>query len=423
MSPRRPRPPPRRNRRYDDDSDSFDDRYDDQYEDNIEGGYGGYRSRRRYDEGKCCSIPKLAVFFITLGITFGLVFGFVDLDKINAAITNGTGGGNGSGFTGGGSGSDDNTGGSTDDNAVAPYEFMQCPKNGKCCNGLKSNCAMKPNEIMWATVHNANHDSKLVANHEAPLEDALEAGYRGLMLDACLCNDGKGNLVVQFCHLICGIGDRDALEVFQNVNTFLNDNPTEMIMINIEIGNGNPTPAQIWNIIKQTELRQKTYILENKNLPTMGELLTEGKQLLLSKHNGFDCTNTKADGCTTRIFEHHNYVIETEYDFNNIEEIETYSTSCPGTRGTKGAKIFYSMNNFVTSTFGPSRSAADIINQQDFIERRMKRCKRITGYDASIISVDFWQRGDLPKLVQENNILRAQSKRFLVSRFIDWLNS
>ena len=82
------------------------------------------------------------------------------------------------------------------------FQYMQCQDNDKqCCNGLESNCDLLLNEILFATIHNAMHDDLPLQNHNKPLEDALEAGYRGLQLDLCEC----GNKLV-FCHSSCNIG-------------------------------------------------------------------------------------------------------------------------------------------------------------------------------------------------------------------------
>ena len=70
-----------------------------------------------------------------------------------------------------------------------------------CCNGLISNCGLPVNEVTYAMVHNA-HSSKddLFAgyNNLKPLEEALVAGYRGLMLDSCICDGSIGEQVQNF---------------------------------------------------------------------------------------------------------------------------------------------------------------------------------------------------------------------------------
>jgi hypothetical protein len=84
---------------------------------------------------------------------------------------------------------------------LEPFVYDQCPKNAACCNGLGSNCNLPMNEFLFATVHNAMHDDFPFPNNEAPLEEALEAGYRGLQLDLCLCGT---DLI--FCHGNCNVG-------------------------------------------------------------------------------------------------------------------------------------------------------------------------------------------------------------------------
>ena len=379
---------------YNEDDDNFNSQYHKRYYDN---------------EARCCSGPKVVLFLVTLGITFGVVFGLVDLDTINNAI---------------GSGTNNNNESSSEDS----YTFMQCPKNGECCNGLESNCDLRVNEIMWATVHNANHDDVFIPNNEAPLEQALEAGYRGLFLDVCLCNDETGNLNLQFCHTMCNIGKRDPIEVFTNIRTFLTSNPSEVIFINFEISSGKPSPALIWNTVVKAGLKEMSYIHTKNNFPTMRSLVKNGRQLILSKHNGKDCTDPTIKGCKRRIVEYFNYVAETDYAFNNVEAIEDSMNSCLVTRGLEGTKQFYAINNFVTSSIlGPSKSSADIVNEQSFLEKRIKDCQSVTGMEANIIAVDFWQRGDLPKVVQETNIARAIKRRSLLQRAIQrarrWLRS
>ena len=120
-------------------------------DDEIDPRYDRQMKNMKKDEG-CCNLPKFIVFFVFLGVSLGLIFGLVDIDEIESF------------FTGGGGAED--SGVQNDNGGIeepTPYQFMQCPANGECCNGLQSNCDMKINEIMYATVHNANHDDLFVS--------------------------------------------------------------------------------------------------------------------------------------------------------------------------------------------------------------------------------------------------------------------
>mmetsp|Transcript_10448 Transcript_10448/g.11532 ORF Transcript_10448/g.11532 Transcript_10448/m.11532 type:complete len:369 (-) Transcript_10448:208-1314(-) len=362
---------------------------------------------QKREKSKGCCFIGLAVFAVILGVAFGIIFGVIPLDDITSALGLGTDNSDGS-SSGGGSGS----GGGEDS-----YQHMQCPETGDCCNGLQSNCNLRPSEMLWPTVHNAMHDDLLGANNEAPLEDALKAGYRGMLLDVCQC-DG----VLKFCHGHCDIGNREFDEVWPNINTFLNENPTEVLLINIEISSGSPTPSAIWAKIKTYDgIMKKTYNHSGGKYPTMKTLLDDNRQLIMFKHNGVDCSSSSNAGCTPRIPEFFNVAVETPYTFENVDAVEDTKNSCKGDRGTGGSKDFYHINNFVTSMFGPSRSAADTLNSKSFLEKRIADCKAKTGWDANLISIDFWQRGDTVEVAQEMNKARAnRRRRALRSGFLNW---
>ena len=113
-----------------------------------------------------------------------------------------------------------------------------------CCNGLESNCILPVNEVLFPMVHNAHssfENNFMMANNNLPLEEALVAGYRGLMLDSCMCEGvlsqyllgrdeewGLGNSNLGFCHSVCGAGVRDPKEVLTNIKSFVETNPNEV---------------------------------------------------------------------------------------------------------------------------------------------------------------------------------------------------
>ena len=96
----------------------------------------------------------------------------------------------------------------------------------------------------------------------------------------------------------------------------------------------------------------------------------------------------------------------THWDFGSISELEDTSDSCRIVRGQSGAD-FYSVNTFVTTAFGPSRSAADTINEEDFLMQRISACESFINSKPNFVSIDFWQRGDLVKVALEENAIRA----------------
>lgn len=405
---------------------------DDQYNEDPRYSPQKYDRKMRYAEQKsagggcCCSIPKILIFLLFLGGGLGAVFGFVSLEDLENFFTGAKSSDDGGNSNNGGGG-DGNDGGDTQPQDPVPYSFMQCPTDGgSCCNGLESNCDLNVNEAMYAFVHNANHDELLVPNNEAPLEGALEAGYRGIMLDVCMCDDENDVGELVFCHGVCGIGRRDPIEVFKNINTFLTDNPTEIIIVNFEMSVGSPTSSDLWLAMASNDsFKKKVYNhVPGTAWPTMQEMLTNGKQLIAFQHNDDSCTSTTFVGCATRIEDYFAYVYENHWDFKDVDAIRDTANSCTVKRGGTSTQDFYSLNNFVTATFGPSKSSADILNRKDFLNDHIGKCEDITGLEVNFINVDFWQRGDLPEIVQEINKERGGKKKrrslSMASRLLRW---
>ncbi len=288
--------------------------------------------------------------------------------------------------------------------------FTNCPVDGNCCNGLETNCYLRVDEMLFATLHNANHNSQYVtfSNHKAPLEEALEAGYRAFFLDVCKCNnDDDSDLEVVFCHSYCGVGRRDPVTVFTNIVSWLENNPTELIIFNFEVSKGYPYPSEIWSLMKSISgIQSRTYVHSGGQWPTMGSLLSSGYQIIAFYHNGPQCPNNT--GCTSYIQEFFDYTMETDYAFEDVEAVETLPESCTPTRGRYSTKDFYSINNFVTSKFGPSYSAAKELNELTFVEQRLYDCHKITGAMPNFINIDYWQQGDVPRATQEVNAFRGR---------------
>ena len=285
-----------------------------------------------------------------------------------------------------------------------------------CCMGLTNTCDLRIDELFFAAMHNANSDeNKWNSNHKAPLELALQEGFRAFYLDVCLCN---GQIV--FCHGNCfWAGTQDPTEVFKNVVAFLKDNPSELVIFNFEISYGNPTPLQLWDVMKQVNgLKNKSYIHHGGGWPKLKGLLQSGKQIISLKHNGNGCLDTASSGCTPYIQEFFKYTVGTKYDFNSISEIEDVQNSCVGERGTAYQQKFFAINNFVTTDFpGPTEGASTTLNQESFMKNRITQCEKKMGRNANFFAVDFWQHGKLHTRPSKPNI---RTFRHVLATFISF---
>jgi hypothetical protein len=153
----------------------------------------------------------------------------------------------------------------------ASFSFMQCEdETQNCCNGLDNICDLGVDKIFYAGVHNAMASVEdgffYGANQQFELEGALEAGYRGINLDVCNCNGEY-----QLCHGICNFGARNPAQTFGSINSFLDENPTETILIILEINNGVDKTVdldEIHNILSGVDgLVEKIYVHNDRTAP------------------------------------------------------------------------------------------------------------------------------------------------------------
>jgi hypothetical protein len=251
-------------------------------------------------------------------------------------------------------------------------------------------------------------------NHRLGLEKALEAGYRGINLDVCNC-DGK----LKFCHGYCSLGNRDVVEVFMNINEFLDNNPSEIIMVPLEINNNAGGPINLdflyMAMAEVPGFLQKMYTHENSaaKWPTLLKAVETNKRIFMFQSNGPDCDSTNSSGvvCPEGIHSYDEYALNTQWEFQKIKEIEDTSVSCrlaPGTSFSfRSSQTFFGVNNFVSP---PSQGNSRVLNSMEFAKDRIDACSKQHNRDVNFIYADFWSEGDLPQLVQSHNLDLARKR-------------
>jgi len=314
--------------------------------------------------------------------------------------------------------------------------------------GLYENnyCDLHINDILIPIVHNAiaTEDDgyptvnalDIRPNHYRTLEESLNFGYRGLSLDICNCSPQGSNNVVEYqlCHGVCDVGSRDVIEVFTNIVKFLNANPTEIIVVIMQLEDGlfgelEPVDLNtLFNtyLAKVNGLQDLLYVHRNifDEWPTLRTLIYElDKRLVIFHHDGPTCDDFFAapnDGTSTTTtcppgLNHYlyTYAIETDFDIKSIDEINTIESSCRITRGNPNGdslgKTFFVVNGFLTPPT-PDTTEQTLLNEKEFIWKRVNDCKAYVsdndgGGDNGVnfYYVDFWSKGDVLNAVQTYN--------------------
>jgi hypothetical protein len=287
------------------------------------------------------------------------------------------------------------------------YQFHQCQDESNCCNGLDSICDLRANEILYAGVHNAmaarDNGFWISPNHRLSLERSFRSGYRAINIDIAKC-DGE----LQLVHGICSFS-RNPAEVFANIVSFLETNPSEVILLNMQIdddaGGEQVLLNDIYSLMETVEgFTSLLYSHPDTNTqwPTLRELVSSKKQILFFHYNGQTCQEV---ACPSGFHDWFVYAAETEFSFSEVAKVRDTANSCAITRGSSTA-AFFGVNMFVTP---PSRTAASELNTLESTRTHMNACSSLNaGLDANVLYVDFWDVGSLPELVQIENEARAK---------------
>ena len=236
------------------------------------------------------------------------------------------------------------------------------------------------------------------------------AGYRGLMLDSCICDgsigetlqnlikgeDDKGENYLGFCHGSCDAGVRDPAQVLRNVKTFLDVNPNEVLILEFEVTDNSL--EQLFNAIDDSGLDEYIYRPSSTDVewPTMQTLIDTGARALVFAHgDGMDQSCT-ATNCPEGIM----------YTFDHFEQTEwngeAAPTGCDVIGTEREAQSFFLMNHWKNSedTGLPSEDDAEVYNTYDKLMERFTSC---TERIPTVLAVDFWSIGDVLSFTKEVN--------------------
>ncbi|HEX6117583.1 MAG TPA: hypothetical protein VFY99_10815 [Solirubrobacterales bacterium] len=306
------------------------------------------------------------------------------------------------------------------------------------CNGFAQLCDRRLSEVAFPSVHNAMsaaNDDFLIANNQRPIPDQLDAGVRGLLIDAHYGRRGDGGQVVTdlekegqtrqqiadavgedfvrtaerlvgritgtkgsgksepyFCHVFCELGAIPMADELVRIRKFLETHPDEVLVVFIE---DYVKPADIAAEFEEAKLVDYAWTQRRgEPLPTLREMIASGRRLFVMAENegggeeypwyaqGFDLAQ------------------ETPYTFHSIEELAD-PKSCDPNRGSAQNPLFQ-VNHWVEAIPRSPKTAAKV-NAFKFLYRRAKRCDADRELLANLVAVDFWEQGDLFEVTRKLN--------------------
>lgn len=111
---------------------------------------------------------------------------------------------------------------------------------------------------------------------------------------------------------------------------------------------------------------------------------------------------------------YYKYAINTQWDLGSLNQVANSTFSCsyaqtPETLGT----TFFGLNNFLSMS---TESTAKTMNEYSYLSNRVDTCSSLhNGLDVNLVYVDFWNEGDLPRLVQERNSALTMQRKLVKS--------
>jgi hypothetical protein len=304
------------------------------------------------------------------------------------------------------------------------YTFEQCgstistssSNSSDCCNGLRGLCDLAPDDILFAGIHNAQSSSEdgyyVVPNHQYNVISALDYGYRTLNFDIGICNDQ-----MLFVHGSCKLPTSDPVKTFTAINQWLDEHPTEVIIIPFEIVNDLEKPVsldELYNLLNTidgfTDKMYQKVIAEP--WPDLRTMIASNKRVLVFQYGatpscsaGFYNSNnnetTNVYVCPPGFHDWFTFAGESKFDFNEETEFMDKEVACNITRG-RPAGPFFALNVFLVI---PSKKVqSEVLNTKSFLQDHIAMCSfENGGLDVNVVFVDFWSVGNLPEVVQLHN--------------------
>ncbi len=317
------------------------------------------------------------------------------------------------------------------------------------CNGSEALCEQTLDQVVFAGTHNsmsaASNPDWLFAQHDEGFPTQLADGIRAQFIDAHYGVETESGIIktdlsdltgperavyedelgsesldaalrirdrivgsqevgereVYLCHRFCELGAISIKTAFSDYRDFLAANPDEVMVVVIE---DYVDPKDVVAAVEETGLIDFVYTGPlGPPWPTLEQMIESGGRVVMM---------AEADAGGGDIPWYHpayeELVQETPYTFKTPDALigaDNLDASCEPNRGPDDAPIFL-INHWVDSSPAPKPSNAEKVNGRDALLGRIERCEELRGIAASLISVDFYARGDLFEVVDELNSTR-----------------
>ena len=304
------------------------------------------------------------------------------------------------------------------------------------CNGHAELCNRRLDQVTFAGTHNAMSNQSIrdwmFPHHQAPIKAQLEAGVRSLAFDvhygfaggarirtnmgdsstraklvAAVGDEGfraaeriRDGLVgvdesrqqMYFCHGFCELGAYEIVPTLRDIRDFMVTHPDEVVLLLIE---DYVEPADLARVFEEADLLPLVYQDPVLTWPTLGALIASGQRVLVWIESGKPGVPWLRPVQQTWQ--------ETPYTFHIPGDF-----SCLPNRGGTAGSLFL-LNHWIETTPAPRPSNAAVVNAYDVLYGRARKCAAERKHKVNVVQVDFFQTGDLMRVVDSLNLAGSSS--------------
>jgi hypothetical protein len=304
------------------------------------------------------------------------------------------------------------------------------------CNGLKTLCARRLNEVLFPGTHNSMgaadvpgwsvpdqrrsiprqlgdgiklflldpHYGRTLSNGRVQtdfggegrdankvareLDDAALAALDRLGLSLSGSTAGaRGPREVWLCHTVCELGATRMTDTLTAIRRHLESHPGDVLILDLE---SYVTDASLQKVFAETGTEQYAATLNRDDpLPTLGELVADGKRLVVFSEK-------KPNGTVPWINYAFSWIQDTPLGNRKAQDFR-----CSRYRGSADNPLLM-LNNWV-ERFPPSPTAQRAVLTTSFLNERIDECEKARGLPVSLIAVDFYDEGDVIAVADERN--------------------
>lgn len=266
------------------------------------------------------------------------------------------------------------------------------------CNGHNELCTRTFDQVAYATTHNAMSsadDGWTGPNQEHDVPRQLADGVRALMLDvhynSTLTNPNLAapdapDDVPLLCHGYCKFGWMTLTDGLAEIDAFLDANPNEVVTIIFE--SYVPAADVRTSFVDSGLIDHAIEHVPGTPWPTLRQMIASGKRLVVLTDSG--------GGTYPWYLPVWSEAYETPFSAKTPDDL-----TCARNRGSASNALFI-LNHFLTDPVA-RRTLADQVNHDPFFTDRATGCQTERGDLPNFVTVDFYDRGDLPSVVDVLN--------------------